>query len=92
MSKIYELNEYANVPDSEDTFSERKVIVFTSPETCVKFIQEDNFYGTCFVYDKDEYEQYHDGEGFENLCDLPEAEDIFSVDSNITIEEFKDNK
>ena len=86
MSKIFELNEYANLPDNDDTFSERRVIIFTSPETCLKFIKEDDFYGMCYVYDKDEYEDYNISQDASE--DMPSTLYEFTADVNTSIEDF----
>ncbi|MFA6887676.1 MAG: hypothetical protein WCQ65_12005 [Fermentimonas sp.] len=87
MTKIYELNEYENVPGAENTYSEREVKIFTSPDTCLRFIREDDFYGACFIYEQKEYEEYYSSR--DPLLDIPEPICQFTVDSNTTLKDLK---
>lgn len=89
MSKqlVYELWEFNQLPDDDSTYSERSIKTFTKPEKVVTFVKEDGFYGKCFIFDRDEWEEYNDnGDSF--LCDIPEPVGEITVDSLITIEDF----
>ena len=86
IDKVYELMEYINLPDSDDTFSERKNMLFTSSKTCLSFIEKDDFYGICLVYDKDEYEDFNMSQ--DDYCDMPDPLYDFTVDANTKIGDF----
>jgi len=85
---VYELWEFNQLPDDDSTYSERTVKTFTKPEKVVEFVKKYDFYGKCFIFDRDEWEEYNDN-GDNLLCEMPEPVDEFVVDSNIVLEDFE---
>ncbi len=85
MRLIYELLEYNQLP-TDDTYSDRDSLIFDTPEKCLSFIREDDFYGKLFAYDEEEYYDYHQESLYE---DAPEPLFEFIADSNTKIEDFE---
>lgn len=86
---VYEVQEYASIPTTDDAFTHRMVLTFTSPETVLEFLeQRDDFYGICYVYDYAQYAHYHDTADFTMFAQVPKPLHEFTADINTSIEDF----
>jgi hypothetical protein len=73
----YVILEYSQDSENEGTYSDRKFPIFRTEDELNKYLEENNIYGICQVYENNEYVKYLYEE--DNYADIPEPIEEFNI-------------
>jgi hypothetical protein len=73
----YVILEYNQDSEIEGTYTDNKFPIFRTEDELNKYLEENNIYGICQVYENNEYVKYLYEE--DNYADIPEPIEEFNI-------------